>query len=391
MDAVPLRVRDPARREDEPRPPGGLHGDEECRRDPHDGVRHREIEPVGHTRRPDLAKRLRDDAGVLADAHCDRERGQPPVRSHDSLPSWAEPSAADASRASFTSFAGSRTRPVKPSPATRVREATSRSSASSSSRREAVRLGHEDGELAGIEDVGVERDVDGIGAVERPIHRLLAGLHARRRDELHLGWVEVARADQRDVAADRRRRRRSPSAAASPTRSRTARTAACSGRRGRRARRPRGTPRSPRAPRSHRRASSSSRRARSDGRGARRRAGGSAPRACRPRSRSPPDRAAPGAPPRPSSRRRRPRRAGHGRARRGTPARTSGTGTRGRRRPRSACGSRDSGRAGGSPGQPTPARPLEEDRVAVDAHARALVQPRRTRGARCVDAESPAR
>ena len=89
---------------------------------------------------------------------------------------------------------------------------------------EAVRLGHEHGQLARVEHVAVERDVDGVGAFERAFDRAVSRLDARRLDELDLGRVEVARADERDVCAAARRRRRSASAAASPTRSRTATT-----------------------------------------------------------------------------------------------------------------------------------------------------------------------
>ena len=67
------------------------------------------------------------------------------------------------------------TSPVKPRPAIRVRAATSRSSSSSSSRRRPVRLRHEDGELARLDRVAVERHVDGVGALERPLDRALAG------------------------------------------------------------------------------------------------------------------------------------------------------------------------------------------------------------------------
>ena len=60
----------------------------------------------------------------------------------------------------------------------------------------AVRLGHEDRGLARVEHVDVERDVDRVGALERTVERVVdPGLG----HELHLGRVEVARADERDV------------------------------------------------------------------------------------------------------------------------------------------------------------------------------------------------
>ena len=46
------------------------------------------------------------------------------------------------------------------------------------------RLRHEDAELARFDHVGVERDVDGVRAVQRPLDRTVPGLHAGRLDEL---------------------------------------------------------------------------------------------------------------------------------------------------------------------------------------------------------------
>src|SRR5581483_1643954 len=64
-----------------------------------------------------------------------------------------------------------------------------------------VRLGHEDGQLLRVDDVAVESDVDGIGALERTVDVLT---DADRGDELDLGWIEVARPYERDgVRVDR--------------------------------------------------------------------------------------------------------------------------------------------------------------------------------------------
>ena len=91
-----------------------------------------------------------------------------------------------------------------------------------------------------------------------------------RGDERRLGRVEVAGAEQRDIAGLRRRRRRSASAAPCPTRSRKASSPACSDRRGRRSRRRRRGRAAARAREPRRRGSSSSLRARAAGRAARR-------------------------------------------------------------------------------------------------------------------------
>ena len=62
-----------------------------------------------------------------------------------------------------------------------------------------------DGELARLEDVAVDRDVDAVDPVE---HRLRVVVDPDGGDVLDLGRIEVARADERDVAARRPRRRR---------------------------------------------------------------------------------------------------------------------------------------------------------------------------------------
>ena len=128
----------------------------------------------------------------------------------------------------------------------------------------AARLGHEDVELAGLEHVAVERDVDAFSGSSPSSLRIPAA-----RDEVGLGRVEVAGPEQRHVARQRRRRRRSASAAASPRRFRTASSRACSDRRGRRSRRRRGGRGGARARARRRRARSSSRRARAAGPAAR--------------------------------------------------------------------------------------------------------------------------
>ena len=239
----------------------------------------------------------------------------------------------------------------------RPRQRRPRSSSSTSPSAQPVRLGHEDGELARLDGVGVERDVDGVGALERrstapsPVWIPLASMNSTS------GGSRLRAPIERDVLRRARRRRRAPCAAAFPTRCRTARSRACSGRRARRSRRPPGTPRraasasiaptceQQQPPRTIGRSGSSEAsssvcsasvsasitRASGYGQLVERRLG---------------HRLAA----------RRPRRAGRGRGRRRTRGRRSGTGTRGRARPRSACGSRDSGRGGGSRARTYPAR-----------------------------------
>src|SRR5205085_1090882 len=65
--------------------------------------------------------------------------------------------------------------------------------------RDPARLRHEARDLASVESVGVERDVDAAGPVQRPLDRPLAGVELARRDELLLGRVEVARAEEGGV------------------------------------------------------------------------------------------------------------------------------------------------------------------------------------------------
>ena len=84
----------------------------------------------------------------------------------------------------------------------RMRDERSREQRLDLAEPEAVRLGHEHGQLARVERVAVERDVDGVGAFERTLDRALARLDARRLDELDLGRIEIAGADEGDVARE---------------------------------------------------------------------------------------------------------------------------------------------------------------------------------------------
>ena len=162
--------------------------------------------------------------------------------------------------------------------------AISASSRSISASGEPVRLRHEDrsspGSTASQSSATYTASAPSSARVDRdsPVRIPLASMNSTSGGS-RLRAPTSATCSRQDRAASR-----SPSAAAFPTRCRTATSPACSGRRARRSRRRRGSPRRPRAPRSRRRASSSTRPARPGGRAARRRAAASAPRACRPRS-----------------------------------------------------------------------------------------------------------
>ena len=97
------------------------------------------------------------------------------------------------------------TSPVKPMPAIRVLAATSAQQLFDLREAEAVRLRHEDGELARLDRVGVERDVHRVGTCERTLDRPVSRMDAARVDELDLGRVEVARPDRARRASRRRR------------------------------------------------------------------------------------------------------------------------------------------------------------------------------------------
>ena len=142
--------------------------------------------------------------------------------------------------------------------------------ASTSSSVRPVRLGHEHGQLAGLERRRRRARRRRRRRREHVVEAVLAP-DAARREELRLGRIEVARADERDVRRLDRARVDAASAAASPRRCPTASSPACSGRRARRARRPRAGRGARRGPRPRRRGSSSSRRARAGGRAGRRR------------------------------------------------------------------------------------------------------------------------
>ena len=87
-------------------------------------------------------------------------------------------------------------KPVRPKPATGERAATARSSASTSRDRRPARLGHEAGDLAGPQHVAVQRDVDAIASVQRPVDVLV---DPRLREIGLLRRIEAAGTDERDV------------------------------------------------------------------------------------------------------------------------------------------------------------------------------------------------
>ena len=166
---------------------------------------------------------------------CARSRRRSAATDRVSL----EPRAAQ-SRVSGATFSGSgetpSSRPERPG--ARLAHAA-RGSASASASVSPPGSGMNERDLAGVQRVAVERDVDAIRAVERSVEPVLADVDAARRDELLLRRIEVARADQHDVVGvhgagvDQRPQRRAP------TGCRTASSRSCSGHRARRPRRAR--------------------------------------------------------------------------------------------------------------------------------------------------------
>src|SRR5207237_3420198 len=66
-------------------------------------------------------------------------------------------------------------------------------------KRGSIGLGHEDGKLRRLDDVGVEGDVRAFGIRQGAGDSVGAGVNAARRDELLLRRIEVTGADERDV------------------------------------------------------------------------------------------------------------------------------------------------------------------------------------------------